>query len=317
MLRRILILSLISLIFIGITGCNKKEKPKNVSLEKIEIIEETINPPQKEPLRIGVGSMATPMIGFVYYLQFFDYIENKLGRPVKFVGQNKYGESHINLKSGNIDVAFVCGRPYVNGHDEFGLELLAAPQVNGKTIYYSYIIVPINSPIKNLEGLRGKTFAFADPMSNSGKLVPTYMLAKIGETPDTFFKRYFYTFAHDKLIKAVAEEIADGAAVDSLIWDYMNNVNPELTSKTKVIEKSAPYGIPPVVVRPGIDPETKEKLRQIFLNLHKDEKGREILKGMMIDKFVVIEDSAYDSIRDIQRQVAKHVAKHKEEKHKH
>ena len=313
MLRRIFILSLISLIFIGITGCNKKEKPKNVSLEKIEIIEETINPPQKEPLRISVGSMATPMIGFAYYFQLFDYIENKLGKPVKFVSQNKYQESHINLKSGNIDVAFVCSRPYVNGHDEFGLELLAAPQVNGKTIYYSYIIVPINSPIKNLEGLREKTFAFADPMSNSGKLVPTYMLAKIGETPDTFFKRYFYTFAHDKSIKAVAEEIADGAAVDSLIWDYMNNVNPELTSKTKVIEKSAPYGIPPVVVRPGIDPETKEKLRQIFLNLHKDEKGREILKGMMIDKFVVIEDSAYDSIRDIQRQVAKH----KEEKHKH
>jgi phosphonate transport system substrate-binding protein len=136
-------------------------------------------------------------------------------------------------------------------------------------------------------------------MSNSGKLVPTYLLARMNETPETFFKKYIYTQSHDKAIQAVAQGIVDGAAVDSLIWEYANRTNPRFTSKTRIIQKSPPYGIPPFVVRPGLDPAIKKRLRTIFLNAHKDEQGREILKGMMVDKFVVIDDSAYNSIREM------------------
>jgi phosphonate transport system substrate-binding protein len=243
--------------------------------------------------------MLTPKEGFVYYQQLLNYIAEILERPVKLVDRESYTEVNNLIKSGYIDAAFVCGRPYIDGRDEFGLELLVAPQVYGKARYHSYIIVSKDSSIENFKELRGKSFAFADPLSNTGKLFPTYMLAKIGETPDSFFHKHIYTYAHDKSIKAVAQGIVDGAAVDHLIWEYLNRTNPEFTSKTRVIEKSPPYGIPPVVVRPGLDPELKEKLRKIFLNAHKDEKGRKILKGMMIDKFVLIDESAYESIEEM------------------
>ncbi len=187
----------------------------------------------------------------------------------------------------------------MDGHDQFGLELLVAPQVNGKTEYYSYIIVHIDSPVTTFEGLRDKTFAFTDPQSNTGKLVPTYMLVKMNETPDSFFGKYIYSYAHDKSIKAVGDKKVDGAAVDSLIWEYYNKVRPEITSKTKIILKSSPYGIPPFVVSSGIDPETKNRLRKILLSLHEDEKGKKILKKMMIDKFVLVDDSQYNSIREM------------------
>jgi phosphonate transport system substrate-binding protein len=157
--------------------------------------------------------------------------------------------------------------------------------------------VHVDSPFKTLDDLRGKTFAFTDPQSNTGKLVPTYMLAKMKETPDSFFGKYIFTYAHDKSIKAVADKIVSGAAVDSLIWDFYNKTNPDITAKTKLILKSPPYGIPPVVVSSGIDSKTKNKLKNIFLNLHKNEEGKRILKGMLIDKFVKIEDKSYHSIR--------------------
>jgi len=134
--------------------------------------------------------------------------------------------------------------------------------------------------------------------------VPTYMLAKMGETPDTFFKKYIFTKKHDLSIKAVAQKVVDGAAVDSLIWEYENRTKPEFTSQTKIIERSPPYGIPPVVVRKGLDPKLKEQVRQVFLNAHQDEKGAGILKGMMIDRFVPIQDSAYNSIREMQDWIA-------------
>jgi phosphonate transport system substrate-binding protein len=290
------------LTLIGIISCEERNKIKEVNLEK----RKTLNVSGKEgsfennnTLRIAIGSMITPGEGYAYYKQLLEYIGNKIGRDVKLIDRDTYKEVNNLLKSGNIDVAFVCGRPYVDGHDEFGLELLVAPQINGKTEYYSYIIVHIDSPVGTFEELRGKTFAFTDPISNSGKLTPTYMLAKMNDTPDSFFEKYVYTYAHDKSIKAVANGIISGAAVDSLIWEYYNKKYPEITSKTKIIIKSPPYGIPPVVVSPGIDPELKNRLRKIFLDLHNDEKSKKILERMMINKFVVVEDNNYYSIREM------------------
>lgn len=249
--------------------------------------------------------MITPREGFRYYREFLDYVGERLGRPVEFVDREDYAEINKLVETGNVDVAFVCGGPYVDGRKQFGMELLVAPQAYGGTVYFSYIIVPKDSPIGTFKDLRGKRFAFTDPLSNTGKLVPTYMLARMGETPESFFSRSLYAQTHDKAIKAVAEQVVDGAAVDSLIWEYANRTDPRYTARTKIIEKSPPFGIPPVVVARQLDGETKKRLKEIFLTAHEDEQGKRILKNMMIDRFVVISDSAYDSIRTMKRWVGK------------
>lgn len=283
----------VSLLLVVLISCEQKDVEKEVKDDK-----------KARVLRIVIGSMITPKEGYTYYRRLLNYIGEKLGRPIELVDRANYAETSALLKSGGIDVAFVCGRPYVDGHDDFGLELLVVPQAYGKTVYYSYLIVHKDSPIKSIDELRGKTFAFVDPLSNSGKLVPTYRLAKMNETPDSFFENHIYTYAHDKSIKAVARKLVNGAAVDSLIWEYGNRTNPELTSKTRIIWKSPPYGIPPVVVRPGVDIETKNMIKKVLLNIHKDNKGKKILKGMMIEKFVIGSDSAYDSIREMKVWIA-------------
>ena len=298
MVRKMFLFAFI-LVSIGITGCNQKEKPKRISLEKVETTEVMPGQVNEKHLRIAVGGMITPKEGLTYYRDFLDYIETKIGKKVDFIDREDYAEINEMLREGSLDAAFVCSGPYVDGHREFGMELLAAPQAYGDTVYYAYIIVSKDSSISSFEDLRGKSFAFTDPLSNTGTLVPTYMLAKMHETPDTFFKKYIFTSAHDKSIKAVAQGVIDGAAVDSLIWEYLNRTNPEFTSNTRIIIKSPPYAIPPVVVPMGLDPQIKEKLREIFLNAHNDNEGREILSKMMIDKFVVIKDSSYDSIREM------------------
>ncbi len=302
--QRLQVLVLCMIIFSGIAGCDKTEKAKVINLEEREAAETQAGQHEEKPLRIAVGGMITPREGFAYYRQFLDYIGEKLGRHVDFVDREDYAEINKMVKAGDVDVAFVCGGPYVDGHDQFGMQLLVAPVAYGRSVYYSYIIVPSDSPVESFNGLEGKSFAFTDPLSNTGTLVPMYMLAKMNETPDSFFEKYAYTNAHDKSIKAVAQKIVDGAAVDSLIWEYANRVNPEYTSRTKIIEKSPPYGIPPVVVRPGLDPKAARRLKEIFLNAHREKRGKAILNRMMIDKFIEIDDSAYDSIREMKRWLA-------------
>ena len=68
---------------------------------------------------------------------------------------------------------------------------------------------------------------------------------------------------------------------------------------TRIIKKSEPFGIPPVVVPPGLDPTLEEQQRNLFLNIHTDEKGRKILAKLMIDKFIILDDHKYDSIREM------------------
>ena len=290
---------------IGWTGCDGKEAPRTVSLEKRQETTQQIDRRERH-LRIAVGGMITPKAGYGYYRQFLDYVGEKVGMQVDLVDRENYAEINKLVNTSDVDVAFVCGGPYVEGHDKFGMELLVAPQAYGVTVYYSYIIVNRDSAISGFEGLRGKSFAFTDPLSNSGTLVPTYMLEVMHETPGTYFSKTIYTQSHDKSIKAVAQRIVDGAAVDSLIWEYENRINPEFTSRTKIIKQSPPYGIPPVVVRPGFDPKLKEQIRQAFLNAQLDPKGKAILAGMMIDKFVPIDDSAYNSIREMDKLIADH-----------
>ena len=285
------------------TSCNPTESPQ-IALKTTDTVIEATALPKQLPLRIGMGAMITPRDGYVYYQRLQGYIEKKIGKPVQLVDRGNYDEMNGLLESGGVDAAFVCAGPYVEGKTKFNLELLAMPRVKGKPIYHSYIIVHKDSPIISLKELRGKVFAFTDPKSNTGKLVPTYMLAKMKETPETFFSRVEYSYGHDKSIRAVAERIVDGAAVDSLVWEYAAIKRPELTNQTRIISKSDPYGIPPVVVRPGLDPGLKRKLKDILLAASNDPEGQEILKGMMIDSFVAGDDKNYDSIRAMNRWIA-------------
>lgn len=286
-----------------ITGCTGNEQNK-ISLESPR---QPVETPHREarPVRIAVGGMITPKEGMGYYRDFLRYLQEKIGVKVEYVDREGYAEINEMLKNGQLEAAFVCSGPYVDGHAQFGLELLAAPQAYGATVYYSYIIVPKESAIQSFAELRGKRFAFTDPLSNTGKLVPTYMLARMNETPGSFFKEFIFTKAHDKSIKAVAQGIVDAAAVDSLIWEYLNAVSPEFTAQTRILEKSPPYAIPPIVVPRDLAPGLKEKLRQAVLNVHADPKGQAILRQMRIDRFVTIADGAYDSVRAMQAWIAR------------
>lgn len=256
---------------------------------------------QKE-IRIGVGAMISPKEAFSHYIDLIDYIGEKFGVPARIIQRKTYREMSELLEKRRIEAAFVCSGPYVVGHQKFGLEILAAPQVSGKSLYYAYIIVHKDSPIKNFSQLKQKTFAFTDPGSNSGKLAPTYMLAKMNESPESYFKSYIYTYSHDASIKAVADKIVDGASVDSLIYDYIkaNISSSSYIASTKIIEKSEGFGIPPFVAHPQLDPDLKVRLKEILFNMHQDKKGKEILSEIRIERFVAVEDSLYDSIRKMQ-----------------
>ena len=285
------------MISVFIAGCVESEDAIVINLDEVDT---TIKAQSNTTsLKIAVSAMISPTETIVYYEDLLEYISKKTNHPIELVQRETYEEINELVESQYLDAAFVCSGAYIDGRDKFGMELLAAPVVKGEPLYYSYIIVPINSNATRFEDLRGKDFAFTDEMSNSGKLSPTYMLALINETPDSFFSGYIFTYSHDKSIEAVAKGLVDGAAVDSLIWDYNSAKNPIYTNKTKIISKSQPYGIPPIVVHPDTNPDFKIELQNILLTMHEDPEGADILTKINIDKFTLINENAYDSIYEM------------------
>jgi phosphonate transport system substrate-binding protein len=255
-------------------------------------------------LRIAVAAMISPKETQRQYDDLLRLIAARLHHRAGFIQRKSYAEVNDVVERKEVDVAFVCAGPYVIGKAKFGMEILVVPVARGAKVYHSYILAHLDSPLKSLDDLRGKRFAFTDPQSNTGCLVPKYMVAQRGESPELFFGDYYYTYSHDNSIRAVAEGMADGAAVDSLIWEYLNATDPAYTARTKIIEKSPPYGIPPVVVHPDVDPDLKRQLKQVFLSLHEDQDARSILAGLRIDRFEEGDDSMYDSVREMQRRLA-------------
>jgi phosphonate transport system substrate-binding protein len=301
----VLISGIVLAALVVITGCGQDSDAVVVDFNKTIAVERPESPiPELTTFNVAVAAMISPKETFGYYRQLLDYIGEKLGREVQFIQRKTYGEINELLGIGQIDLAFICSGPYAAGKKKYELELVATPQVQKSRYYQSYLIVNKASQFKRLEDLKGRVFAFTDPESNTGKLVPTYWLYEIGEQPETYFSKTIYTYSHDNSILAVAKALVDGAAIDGLIWEYYNQKDPVFTSRTRIIRKSEPYGIPPIVASKFLSSELKDRIRQLFFEMHLDPRGQKILNELMIDRFLEPRDEWYDSIRQMELKIA-------------
>jgi len=247
--------------------------------------------------------MSAPRESVESYSPIIAYLSKRLDRPAQLVLAHSYAELNQMIGSGEAIAAFVCSGGYVDGHSRFGLELIAAPEVDGRTVYYCCVLVPAGSKARELRDLRGKRFAFTDRDSNTRCQVPSYQILRLGERPESFFGNLIYTRSHDRAITAVREGVVDGAAVDSLIYEQAARRDPDVKREAKVIARYGPYASPPVIVSPHAPEQFKISLKYALLNMHKDAEGRKLLDSMAIDRFVVAQDSGYDSIRAMRREM--------------
>ncbi|MDO8532224.1 MAG: phosphate/phosphite/phosphonate ABC transporter substrate-binding protein [Dehalococcoidia bacterium] len=260
--------------------------------------------PDTSRMRFAIAAVLSPRATLENYQALASYLSTRLGRPIEIVQSKSYAETNALLRSGDVSLALVCSGAFVIGRRDFGMQPLVVPVVKGQTTYNSYLVVPSTSPVRTWEDLRHKTFAFTDPLSNSGRLVPVFVLSEMGETPERFFRDFIFTYSHDKSVQAVADGLVDGAAIDSLVYDSMVRQDPSMASRVKVVWKSPAYGINPVVVHPNISPDLRSSLEAIFLGMSADTEGRGVLARLGIDSFTAPDARAYDSIETMLRATA-------------
>lgn len=309
MFRKLLMIWVLMMLIIVLAAtimtmsCQDREDAKEISLEGERVSYPSAKEDMERSLCVAIAVLVSPKDTYGYYKDIFKYLSKKLDIPVTIAHRTTEHECRELISTGGFDIALTCSMVYISHHDKGEVELLAVPQINNKTTCRTYIIVPADSPATSFEDLRNKNFCFTSHRCVVGYLLPVRMLARQGEMPESFFKHYGFTKSHVDTIEAVARNIVDGGAVSSLIWEYFNHKNPELASRTKVIGKSIAISNPPLVVRPDMDKNLKDKIKETLFSMHQDINGRKILDSLMIDKFVDVKDSAYDTICTIKESV--------------
>jgi phosphonate transport system substrate-binding protein len=234
---------------------------------------------------------------------FYDFVAARVGeeldRPTRLI----VGESFDQVRTAEVDFAFLCGLPYVRLRREnpAAVEAIAAPIVKGerydkRPVYFSDVIVPANSPVAEFGDLRRRSWAFNEPESHSGYLIILSTLVEMAETP-AFFERWDMTGFHEESIRKVAAAQVEGSAVDSHVLGVEMRDHPELADRIRVICTLGPSTIQPLVATAAVTASLRQEVTNIVTGLGKSEADRRSLSAGMVERFVAIDDSAYGDIR--------------------
>ena len=279
-----------------LSGCPSSPYPEVVvDLASSRPAPTSVQKPRSAVLRFSVAAMQSPQDTFAAYSRLFERLEPKLEVRIELVQRRTYQEVNELLATGQLDAAIICTGGYVDleRHSPGAVEVVAVPVVHGRTTYQSYVIVPAESPARDLTDLAGKRFAFTDDLSLSGFAYPSYLLRKLRADAATFFGSVTFTHSHDRSIEAVAKGVVDGAAVDSLVYDELVRTSPDVRSATRVIHRSPHYGVAPVVVSTRLAPERRAAIRDAILQLHEDPEARAALALVGFDRFSAPEADLY------------------------
>ena len=223
------------------------------------------------------------------------YLQEMLGTPVEFYQRDSYRETMDLLHLGKLDFAWLCDYPFV--YLKNLVRLLVVPLNQGRPYYRSYLLVSADDHRRNgMMDLKGAVFAFADPYSNTGYLSPRFRIRELGGDPATFFRRTYFTWSHRKVIEAVAKGFAEGGAVDSFVWETLAKLKPEMTRRTRIVERSPEYGFPPLVAHRAVSAEDYARMQRVLLDMPAHPAGKTLLDRLNIDGFIVGDRSMYDSV---------------------
>ncbi len=232
-----------------------------------------------------------------------------LGIPCTVYRATDYSAAVEAMRTGNAQLAELGPFSYVTARERAGAEaLVVRGNEDGLGGYTSQFIVKADSDIETLQDLKGRTFAFCDPESTSGNIIPSDIILnempELGLTFDDlhtdgkFFKSAMYSGSHISSVQAVVQGNVDAAAVSSVTLNNQLDAGIIKEGDLKIIHESPIIPMNPVAVQKDLPQELKDKIKEFLLNYDDpeffgDEEGKEK------ERFIPAEDSHYDYLQEL------------------
>ncbi len=217
---------------------------------------------------------------------FVDYLSVRSDYPLRVVYVESYQGLSQQLRGDPMAVGWTCGAPFVEDQAVDGQQLVAVPLFQGAPTYHSLLIARTGVDEQHLADFRGTILAYGDLRSNSGFIVPAFVLQQAGLDIHSHFRLLLHTGNHERSIEAVLHGLADVAAVDEYVWVEYLRSHPQAGRKLTVLERYGPYPFTPVVTGNAVPPDAVGRLQNALVDMMADPAGQILLERLHLDGFV-------------------------------
>lgn len=241
---------------------------------------------------------------------FLARMEEEIGRPVNSFYATDYAGVIEAMGAGKIQIAWYGGKSYIEAAERSEAEAFAQTVASdGTKGYYSHLITNKENPIVSeidvaalngdqyvIENASNLTFAFNDPNSTSGFLVPSYyVFASNGVNPEESFSELVFAGSHEATGQAVANDQVDVATNNSESLSRLEESDPEAFEQVQIIWTSPIIPSDPIAYRSDLPECLKGELQDFFYNI--DDEA--VLGALDWQGFDEASDADWNTIREL------------------
>ncbi|NWF93110.1 MAG: phosphate/phosphite/phosphonate ABC transporter substrate-binding protein [Syntrophaceae bacterium] len=231
------------------------------------------------------------------YQPFIRYLNENTPYQFEMKLSHFYQETIGKVGQGEIPIASCGPIPYIKAREKFKVEpILRTLNKDGHPYYRGVIITRVDSPIRNLQDLKGRSFAFGEEWSTTGHIFPRCHLLKSGiDLKD--LKQHAFLRNHDFVVEAVFNREFDAGAVkDVVAYKYE-------TKGLRFISITDPIPAIPIFVKRDARKEMVQSVKMALLRLNPKNPDHQKTMAQWDDEFrygfTEAADSDYDPVRKI------------------
>ncbi len=197
--------------------------------------------------------------------------------------------------------AFMCGYPYARSSPR--PLLLAAPvpkleRCSGEPIYWTDIVVRVDSPIRDIGGTFGRRFAFTAEDSQSGWQAPRALLALFAhDRGGPLFSKVLGPLRTPRaVVEAVIAGDTDAGPLDSYAHALLRMTEPDLASRLRVVATTPPTAIPTFVAAVSTPPADARRITEALLAVHESAWLEPARAMLCLERFSRVPAGRYDAL---------------------
>jgi phosphonate transport system substrate-binding protein len=234
-----------------------------------------------------------------------EYLADRLEIPIHFRNDMDWTERYAQLDSGQVDLAWICGAPYVRrmAWAQPNLELLAAPvwqgeRYGGKPVYFADVVVHSRSNFRHFAELQGAHWVYNEPGSLSGYAALLADLAQAGYSP-SFFGQMTASGAHLQSLALLLAGQGDVTCIDSVVLAEHLRRHPAVQPTLRLLRSIGPLPSMPWVVGSHVPVALRQQLRHWLLTFVASPAAQKMADSSPLLGFAAATDQDYEPIRQI------------------
>lgn len=271
-------------------ACDKQEAPSTQKAVDMTF----------QAYRIGLIPEQNIFVQKKRYEPLLAYLSDQLGISLESVILPRYGNIIENFNQLDLDGAFFGSFTGAMAIKTLDVEPLARPQyLNGASTYYGMVFVKRGSNIRTAKDMRNKRMVFVDRATTAGYLLPLSYFKSIGiEDYKSWFSEYYFSGTHEDAIYDVLNGQADIGAAKNTVFYRLAETDQRIVEELEILKTSPAVPANGLAMRKDIPEELKQKLVEKLLTMHLSSKGRKILEGLSMEKFISTTAKDYQPVLD-------------------